>query len=173
MQTTIDHDYTRRPSAVSTPSTMVFPEYLTGNHSLYYLCFLTDKPTTLKSPWTWPFTGPHTDLQKLMVTWARRCGPVIFLIWPRISYCRIQQENKNTYEIQSLLVDYLSGGRDLIHRLLFPEVPLARYVSWPQILMKSKQKTIHTWAFVFSGHIYINHHVCCLFEWMFYLIHVI
>lgn len=82
------------------------------------------------------------------------------------------EKQKKNDEIQSLPVDYLSGGRDLIHRLLFPEVPLARYVSWPQILMNRKQKTIHTWALIFSGDVYINH-VCCLFESMFYLIHVI
>lgn len=48
----------------------------------------------------------------------------------------------------TLPVDYLSGGCDLIHRLLFPEVPLARYVSWPQILMKRKQKIL------ICGHLY-------------------
>lgn len=35
---------------------------------------------------------------------------------------------------------YLSGGSDLVHGLLFPEVSLARYIPWPQVLMKENRK---------------------------------
>lgn len=35
--------------------------------------------------------------------------------------------------VLSPIVSDLSRGSDLIHRLLFPEVPLARYISWPQV----------------------------------------
>jgi hypothetical protein len=45
-------------------------------------------------------------------------------------------------KIQVLPIDYLSGGSDLIHRLLFPEVPFARYISWPQVLVKREQKKL-------------------------------
>lgn len=133
---------------------MAFPECLPGHYSigLENLCCMTDKPAMLKGPMNFAF---HCTIYRSLETDGY---PGKDLWTSDISHLTLGHHTagysrKRTHEKQIFQVDYLSGGSDLIHRLLFPEVPLARYVSWPQILVKRKQKKIDRRPFIFSGQI--------------------